>query len=78
MVKSIISVGIVYFHESAFFWLKLLYFLGYCIAKKLGRKCAREAMVTAQARLPERQMTEILAEEEGETFLYVLARVHVS
>ncbi|XP_068674449.1 nuclear pore membrane glycoprotein 210-like [Montipora foliosa] len=33
-------------------------------AKKLGRKCAREAMVTAQARLPERQMTEILAEEE--------------
>ncbi|KAK2568492.1 Nuclear pore membrane glycoprotein 210 [Acropora cervicornis] len=33
-------------------------------AKNLGRKCAREAMVTAQARLPERQMTEILAEEE--------------
>ncbi|KAM7432559.1 hypothetical protein ABFA07_017053 [Porites harrisoni] len=33
-------------------------------ARQFGRKCSREALVTAQARLPERQMTEILAEEE--------------
>ncbi|CAH3168221.1 unnamed protein product [Porites lobata] len=33
-------------------------------ARQFDRKCSREALVTAQARLPERQMTEILAEEE--------------
>ena len=39
--------------------------LFYIAAKQLGRKCSKEAVVTAQARLPEKQMTEILAEEEG-------------
>jgi len=37
------------------------------IVKQHDRKCSKEALVTAQARLPERQMTEILAEEEGKS-----------
>ena len=42
-----------------------LLFVFYTAAKELGRKCSKEAIVTAQARLPEKQMSEILAEEEG-------------
>jgi len=37
----------------------------YVAVTQLGRKCSKEAIVTAQARLPEKQMSEILAEEEG-------------
>lgn len=42
----------------------------YISVTQLGRKCSKEAIVTAQARLPEKQMSEILAEEEGK-FIHV-------
>ena len=35
--------------------------------KQVGRKCSKEAILTAQARLPARQMTEIFGEDEGNT-----------
>ena len=40
-------------------------FVFYIAVKQVGRKCSKEAIVTAQARLPEKQMSEILAEEQG-------------
>ncbi|KAJ7382708.1 hypothetical protein OS493_033271 [Desmophyllum pertusum] len=52
--------------------------------KQLGRKCSKEAIVTAQARLPERQMTEILAEEEvtgmilrSDVFVDIVAKIEI-
>ena len=50
----------------------------YIAVTQLGRKCSKEAIVTAQARLPEKQMSEILAEEEGmlkEITPYILSLV---
>ena len=42
-----------------------MFLFKFIIVRQLGKRCSRDAVVTAQARLPERQMTEILAEEES-------------
>lgn len=34
----------------------------------LGRKCSKEAILTAQARVPKMQMTEIFGEDEGDVY----------
>ena len=48
-------------HSSAMLTLEMLIYL-------LGRKCSKEAILTAQARVPKMQMTEIFGEDEGDLY----------